>query len=94
MCQVNDTVWASLDDGLHFNHKLLLDTRGGYNTVQITATSKIAVVYEASPPQETGCVRACVRACSRLHGMAWPGLARLTAWESTRLAVLYARTCC
>ena len=40
--------------GRVFDRKLLLDTRGGYNTVQITDSSKVGVVYVAAPPQETG----------------------------------------
>jgi hypothetical protein len=52
--RVNDTVWASLDDGKTFDKKLKLDTRGGYNTVQMVEGGQIGVVYVAAPPEETG----------------------------------------
>ena len=51
--RLNDTVWASVDDGRSFGAKLLLDRRGGYNTVQVTAAGMIGVVrapYPCFPP--------------------------------------------
>ena len=44
--RVHDSIWASLDDGVSFPHKLRVDSSGGYSTVQMTDSGMVASVYE------------------------------------------------
>ena len=44
--RVHDSIWASHDDGVSFPHKLRVDSSGGYSTVQITESGRVASVYE------------------------------------------------
>jgi hypothetical protein len=43
--RVHDSIWASVD-GITFPHKLRVDSSGGYSTVQITKSGRVASVYE------------------------------------------------
>ena len=49
--RVHDSIWASLDDGVSFPHKLRVDSSGGYSTVQMTASGLVASVYEFAGDQ-------------------------------------------
>lgn len=44
--RVHDSIWASVDDGTSFPHKLRVDSSGGYSTVQMTESGLVASVYE------------------------------------------------
>ena len=47
--RVNQTVFASTNNGISFDRKLRIDTSGGYATINLNNANQIAVFYDFTP---------------------------------------------
>ena len=52
--RVKETIFASLDDGKTFPHKLQIDTSGGYSTINLNNANMLAAFYDYSPDGHVG----------------------------------------